>query len=152
LKVTFFGDTTETKSKSQCLLSTVTDLLGFGGRLAKSTPYKAIIDMFQAMGYQSGLTMQIMPYDWRLDAIINTKYQKNLEKSIRKMRKITGKKVTLIAHSYGNINVYFNLMRYFESKADRQHHVNSFIALAPPFGGLILGTKFLIGASPMWTY
>lgn len=93
-----------------------------------------------------------MPYDWRLDAIINTKYQKNLEKSIRKMRKITGKKVTLIAHSYGNINVYFNLMRYFESKADRQYHVNSFIALAPPFGGLILGTKFLIGATPMWTF
>ena len=62
------------------------------------------------MGYRSGLTMQAVPYDWRHTYKMNGVPEK-WDRIISDLFDLTGKKITIIAHSMGNFNVYHNLLR-----------------------------------------
>jgi len=63
-----------------------------------------MIKAFVSAGYQKGLTLQALPYDWRKG------YQQHdldtlLPMIVEKMHYIVSKGVTLIAHSMGNYQV-----------------------------------------------
>lgn len=55
------------------------------------------------MGYQIGLNIFSMPYDFRQDSR-HTDVARNLEKTIKYAYYLTGKSVVIVAHSYGNLN------------------------------------------------
>jgi len=121
--------------------------MGWEGRVKQAAPYKPLLDLHEFIGYESGLTMQALPYDWRVDATINKKFHRMMKNSLYNLKRVTGKKVNIIAHSYGNINVYFNLYKHFDDYKEREKIVNNYIALTPPFGGTIVGTQALIGGN-----
>jgi len=64
---------------------------------------------FTQMGYISGLTMQALPYDWRLPMKSNGANNR-FNHIVDDLYEITGKKVSIIAHSMGNYVTYFNLL------------------------------------------
>jgi hypothetical protein len=66
------------------------------------------------MGYQSGLTMQPLPYDFRY-GILASSTPKLLPQSLNNLYYITGKKVTIVAHSLGTLHTLMNLA-FFISK------------------------------------
>lgn len=70
-KSTWFGNTESSKKYSQCGANAIRDLSGHVSKLSVmgSTcflgDYARLIDILTAMGYESGLTMQPLPYDFR---------------------------------------------------------------------------------------
>ena len=70
--------------------------------------FKAITDRFVAMGYIAGLTMQPLPYDFRMSSGYD-EASKNLDKVAKKLKQFTNKKVIIVAHSHGNLKAAFNL-------------------------------------------
>ena len=84
------------------------------------------------MGYISGLTVQPFPFDWRLSTKIIIKNDRfNIIAS--NLHRITSKKVTIIAHSYGNNVAYRSLTLLDE--AERKKIFGNFVSIAPPFQG-----------------
>ena len=84
------------------------------------------------MGYLSGLTVQPFPYDWRLDTKTILKNDK-FNTIAKNQQQMVSKKVTIIAHSYGNIVTYRSLM--FLDQNERRRIYGNFVSIAPPFQG-----------------
>lgn len=49
------------------------------------------------------------------------------------MYKLTGKKVSIIGHSMGNLNILYNL--HHLDKIFKKKYVRNYMAIAPPFLG-----------------
>ena len=94
--------------------------------------FKAVTDRFVAMGYVAGLTMQPLPYDFRMSSGYD-EASKNLNKVVKKLKEFTNKKVIIIAHSHGNLKTAFNLQSM--SQQDKDDNIKLFFAISPPFMG-----------------
>ena len=57
------------------------------------------------------------------------------------MYNLTGKKVVIVAHSYGNVNTHFQLT---EENKDLKEMIGHFVSIAPPYFGS-LKTDYLLG-------
>lgn len=62
---------------------------------------------------------------------------------MKKMWETTGKKVMVVAHSFGNMQVAHNLWNM--SKEEKDKYIARYIALAPPYLGSSILTAGLIG-------
>ena len=82
------------------------------------------------MGYEIGYSMAALPYDFKESYCRNDDFASTFAKLVEELYKNTGKKVTIIAHSYGNLNSYFNILA-----KELQSKIENYIAIAPPFGG-----------------
>lgn len=60
------------------------------------------------MGYDSGLTLQAIPYDFRY-GILASKTATFLSQAIKNLYQITGKKVVIVAHSLGTLHTLSHL-------------------------------------------
>lgn len=111
-----------------------------------NTPgYKIIREKLENMGYETGLTMQALPYDWRLISGMDglaTGYPAVL----KQLRDLTGKKVTIFAHSMGNFRTAHMLWNM--SQQEKDDLVHTYIAAAPPFIGANLDLIMLTCGSP----
>lgn len=112
----------------------------------KNTPaYKIIREKLENMGYETGLTMQALPYDWRLISGMDglaTGYPAVL----RELKQLTNKKVTIFAHSMGNFRTAH--MLWGMSQAEKDELIHTYIAAAPPFIGANLDLIMLTCGSP----
>ena len=54
------------------------------------------------MGYQEGLTMHALPYDWRT-GIMQSNAKEVLGKLLERSLEITGKKAIITSHSLGSL-------------------------------------------------
>ena len=92
-------------------------------------------------GYRRGLTYQSMPYDFRKSYrtnTINNIFKKNLEK----LNSVTGKKVIILSHSLGGINVQHQLSKL--SQAEKDKYISFWIAQAPPFLGSLKVSRIIL--------
>ena len=96
------------------------------------------------MGYVSGLTMQPLVYDWRRFVTQNRLINKYVT-ILEEMKKITGKRVTIISHSLGSVVTWRNLLNIEQSKKDSL--ISRWIAVAPAFLGSQEATINVIGLS-----
>lgn len=64
--------------------------------------------MLQVMGYDSGLTLQALPYDFRYGILASTT-PTLLPQIINNLYYTTGKKVVVIAHSLGTLHTLMGL-------------------------------------------
>lgn len=145
IRTTWYGNTVETKPQSNCGFDSVYDMAGIKGIVKKTSPYKKFLDTLEYLGYTNGLTMQIIPYDFRKNMKLNGHLPK-FERSVSELHRITGKKVMVMAHSYGNIHVWHGLVKMDQGIKDRT--VKSWIALHPPFGsGVATGIKAMVAGS-----
>ncbi len=60
------------------------------------------------MGYQEGLTMHALPYDWR-KGIVHGNAKDVLGKVLERSLEITGKKAIITAHSLGTLESLYYL-------------------------------------------
>lgn len=65
--------------------------------------YGRLLDVLMAMGYQPGLSMQPLPYDFRYGVLAGLT-QKLLPQIIKNLYRATGKKVVIVAHSLGTLH------------------------------------------------
>jgi pimeloyl-ACP methyl ester carboxylesterase len=74
-----------------------------------------LIESLKVMGYQSGITLQSVPYDWR-PSLEDSDTGMRIVKAIRHVYNITGKKVVVVAHSMGG-NHALHALAYFMDKS-----------------------------------
>jgi hypothetical protein len=92
--------------------------------------------------------MQALPYDFRVD------YRENALDSkfgnvVNRLHEITGKKVSIIAHSFGNYQTV-NYLWNSELK-EKEEKIARYIALAPPFVGAAKISLSMLGMDPSFT-
>lgn len=132
VKVTHYGNTSQTRSNSRCGMEAHRDIMGANGHIEDFNSYRNLMDTFVYMGYTPGLTMQNMPYNtlnnWQTNEV-----QENLYPTLKRLYEITGKKVALSGHSMGNIQVYSNQLKI--SQEDKDKYVSHYLALFPVLTG-----------------
>lgn len=101
------------------------------------------------MGYESGLTVQALPYDFRhpngLDDL-----SKNYGNIVKQMFELVNKKVTVLAHSMGNFRTSYMLWNM--DQADKDKYISNYIAMAPPYLGASKAMLFLTCGSEQYTF
>jgi hypothetical protein len=107
LNVTWYGNTPQTRDNT-CGFSAAENLIPLPIQVGETKLYKPLREYFQTLGYQPGLTLQVVPFDFRMPTQIN-EASYSLVRSIRYLYGLTGKKVVIAAHSQGNLNVMHHL-------------------------------------------
>lgn len=119
------------KSNGHCAYDGVQDLLK--GLPNDGTTYmKGLREQLELMGYETGLTMQALPYDWRLISGMDKLSQGYLD-LLRQMKALTNKKITIIAHSMGNLRTADLL--WSMTQDDKDNLIGNWVSAAPPFLG-----------------
>jgi hypothetical protein len=144
LKVVVEGTSPKTKSKkkSQCAWSAISNLSTSGSQTSGTTVFASFLKVYEAAGYKSGVNLQAIPYDFRLD------YQKNelnqrFGKIIRELYANWGKKVVIYAHSFGNYQTVHNLKKFTQLEKDTM--IARYIALGPPYLGAPQTLRMVFG-------
>lgn len=104
--------------------------------------FTTIKEVFLKAGYKIGVSLQALPYDFRLDVREND-LNKKFPKVVNEMYEMFGKRVTIIAHSFGNFQTAHYLWNLPQAEKDKK--IARYIALAPPFGGAVKPLVSLIG-------
>ncbi len=144
VKVTPVGMSPQTVSNSACGFDAIANVIPFssligGGKLQQFGPLRSALE---TMGYKIGLNLQPLPYDWR-KGMFETQVFEKLENIIDRMYSISGKKVSIVAHSYGNMNVVAALSKMSLDK--KKAKVQRYFAMGPPFLGVASTIASLIG-------
>jgi hypothetical protein len=92
------------------------------------------------MGYKSGLTLQSVPYDFRLHSGYDS-FSKNFGPLVKKMKEINNKKVVVLTHSMGSTKALYGLWNM--NQADKDANVALFMPIAPPFIGALKPLDYL---------
>eukprot|EP00828_Plagiopyla_frontata_P008626 TRINITY_DN1433_c0_g1_i3.p1 TRINITY_DN1433_c0_g1~~TRINITY_DN1433_c0_g1_i3.p1 ORF type:complete len:590 (-),score=74.96 TRINITY_DN1433_c0_g1_i3:43-1812(-) len=130
--ITWYGNTPDTMSASQCGIKAGEDLAAKELPINDLMDFQAVYDYTQGMGYQPGLTLLPIPYDWRRMAG-NHEVTTTLQRTIEYAVKITGKKVIITAHSFGCL-AFLTLMNSF-SQQFKDQYIESFVGMACAWGG-----------------
>mmetsp|Transcript_60009 Transcript_60009/g.69499 ORF Transcript_60009/g.69499 Transcript_60009/m.69499 type:complete len:692 (+) Transcript_60009:34-2109(+) len=133
LEVTWYGNTPETYNDADGGFNSVQDLAPLPVQTKGTKEFRGLADNLVKMGYQKGLSLFTIPYDFRLNHMANS-VRYSLERTIRYAYELTGKKAVIIGHSLGNINTLPVLTKITPEMKDKM--VAAFIALMPPFGGV----------------
>eukprot|EP01016_Furgasonia_blochmanni_P017559 TRINITY_DN20296_c0_g1_i1.p1 TRINITY_DN20296_c0_g1~~TRINITY_DN20296_c0_g1_i1.p1 ORF type:complete len:493 (-),score=125.04 TRINITY_DN20296_c0_g1_i1:34-1512(-) len=130
---------------NQCGFKSVVDLLVLAFyEPAFSKEFKDIWEAVEPLGYQMGLTVQAIPYDFRKSMRTN-EANYTLERSIRFMRDLTGKKVVIAAHSMGNLVTLHTLNRL--TAEDKSNLIKHYVSMAAPFTGAMKALDIAIGGN-----
>lgn len=145
------GLTESTKLNSNCGFDAITNILPVNQWFspAKWKAYEGLRIKLEGMGYKVGLTLQALPYDWRLSITDNQVSQKFVS-IITRLYSISGKKVNIIAHSFGNVNTLFNLWKMSQAQKDRL--ISKYFALAPPWLGAPTTAAMMLGGSSSYHF
>eukprot|EP01016_Furgasonia_blochmanni_P047212 TRINITY_DN6918_c0_g1_i1.p1 TRINITY_DN6918_c0_g1~~TRINITY_DN6918_c0_g1_i1.p1 ORF type:complete len:723 (+),score=126.39 TRINITY_DN6918_c0_g1_i1:203-2371(+) len=145
-RVTWYGDTNETAKESECGNRAIRDLLNIASiEPGGSKNYKDFIAGLEDLGYVSGYSMQGLPYDFRKSMTTNG-FEKTFKRTLDFIYRLTGKRVIVVAHSYGNLNVLHALNGMSSEEKDKK--IRHYVAIAPPFTGSVKSLEVLIGGSP----
>ena len=138
------GLSKETRTDSRCGYDSVCSLVPLGFLSpAVYNVYTKIRETLESRGYKIGLTLQAMPYDWR-QAYSNNEINREFRTIVSDMAAISGKKVSIAAHSMGNINM-MNVLKGLTPE-ERENWIQTYFALAPPFIGSPKTWSMLIGS------
>lgn len=138
IKITYDGGFQESKSQADCGVKAVENVLtsplqNFPEKFWKesSNVFGDLADALVERGYTKGFSLAAIPNDFRRFISTNDFGYESLKYHVENMYNITGKKVIIIAHSFGNL-VTLNGLTMFPELKDK---VKKWISLAPPFAG-----------------
>lgn len=86
------------------------------------------------MGYETGLTLQAIPYDYRV-GINYGNTTKIIPTALCNLHAITGKKALVITHSLGSLHTLSSL-GFSMKDADKDKCVRLFLPIGPPWMGV----------------
>ena len=140
VKIGFYGGTTKTRTKGKCGVEGVQNVIQSGNLLVDSLVNIGAAKSFKTMhkrltkrGYQEGFSLGGLPNDYRRYLATNNFAEKVFRSQIERLYKNTGKKVVIVAHSYGTLLTLTNLVN--TKNRDLLPKIKKFIAVAPPFAG-----------------
>ena len=93
----------------------------------------------EEIGYIRNFSLTMLPYDFRKAVCENEEFGVTLTKLVELLYKITKKKVVIIAHSFGNLNVNYHMDQNKQLKDNIEH----IIAISPPYLGTLFSTEAL---------
>ncbi len=139
VEIGYYGSSKNLVSKSKCGLNAVQNVIQTGSDsldtiVNQGAPkvYKSMINRLKEMGYRDGFSYAGLPYDYRR-FLYNNKFAINAFRyHIDRMYKNTGKKVVIVAHSYGTLLTLSNLVG---ANKDLSNKILKFIAIGGPFAG-----------------
>lgn len=138
--VKVIGESENTKYSSECGFDASQNMLPLGHQYG--TQLFGILGLrLEAYGYIKGLTLQNIPYDWRVsyrESNMNTKFWP----IIQDMNAITGKKVSVIGHSYGN-NMALHLF-YSQKQSVKDKLIERYYGIGAPFLGSAQAVSVLL--------
>mmetsp|Transcript_19609 Transcript_19609/g.22527 ORF Transcript_19609/g.22527 Transcript_19609/m.22527 type:complete len:699 (+) Transcript_19609:34-2130(+) len=149
LEVTWYGNTPETYFDADGGFNAVQDMLPFPIQTQGTKEFRGLADNFVKMGYQKGLSLFAIPYDFRLTHMANS-VRYTLERTIRYAYELTGKKVVIVSHSLGNINTLPVLNKM--SQEDKDKMIAAYVAVTPPFGGASAPVRTFVGGDERMLY
>lgn len=135
-------DIGDTSSSNKCGWDAISNILPLSIKYKGTVVWGHLIDVLLSAGYKLGVTVQALPYDFRIDVrenLLNRKFKK----VINDMNEMLGKKVTILAHSFGNFqtaNFLWNM-----SQAEKDAKIARYIGIAPPFSGAVKPMLSMIG-------
>lgn len=142
VKVQIYGYTSGTEESRQCGNKAIGDLLPWSFQINKSVAYSTMIQAFEKMGYVSGVNLQSIPYNYYY-SFKHNELNMTFRSILERMKFYTGKKVTLVAHSMGNMNVMHQLSKM--SQEEKDTYIHSYVPIAAPFLGSVYANKVLVG-------
>ena len=137
IRIKIYGDTPSTKQHSRCGRTALTSFTG-----EEPGMYSGFLHHFDVLGYVNGLTMQVIPYDFRRRASANA-FAKKLKIALKILHLLSRKRSVVIGHSYGN-NMVMNGLKAL-SIEDKDSLVREFVAVGAPFMGALEDLYFLFG-------
>ena len=140
---------TGTYSASRCGLDGIQNLLPLPIQVRQTEYFKKLNDRLLQMGYEPGLTMQALPYDFRL-ANSQDPLSEIYGRLLITLSEVTNKKVTIIAHSMGNLRTAE--MLWGLTQAERDLHVANFVSVTAPFIGSKTALKSLTCGTEDFSY
>jgi len=145
------GLSESTRSDSKCGFDSISNILPLLDILTprKYKIFEILRTHLEARGYKVGLTLQAVPYDWRKTFYSND-ITERFESVLTDMYRISGKKVSFVAHSMGNMNM-LNMMRTI-SQEKKDKMIKRYFALAPPYLGAPVTFSMLIGGSDQYYF
>lgn len=145
------GYTKETRTNSRCGFDAISQLIGiaFDFLLPKSMGvFQKFREALERAGYKVGLTAQALPYDWR-KAFYDNEVGLHFITMAERMVDMIGKKVSIVAHSYGNMNLLNVFSKTTQQKKDKL--INKYFALGPPYIGAPKALHTMIGANSQFS-
>lgn len=148
LVIRVYGFSDGTKLYGECGNRAMENLLPLPLQTKKTEGFRKLNNALIRAGYVPGLTMQSIPYNFYYSYQFN-EFKMAFRYNLARLRLYTGKKVTIVAHSMGNLNTLHNLGLMKTSEKKRLIH--NWIAIGPPFMGSAKGQKSLIAGSDEFT-
>ena len=139
VEIGYYGSSKNLVSKSKCGLNGVQNVIQTGKDtldtiVNQGAPkvFRSMINRLTEMGYREGFSFAGLPFDYRR-FLYKNKFAINAFKyHIERMYKNTGKKVIIVAHSYGTLLTLSNLVG---ANKDLSNKIKKFIAIGGPFAG-----------------
>lgn len=144
-KVRVYGSSNETKGATKCGNLVVSDLIPGPFNVRTSHLFKVVLKMLNDMGYVSGLTYQVVPYDFRLP-LKHNQLTSAFKANIFRLNQLTRKKVAILGHSFGNNNIYTELLNLDQKFKDET--VKVWIAVGAALTGVLKSLKVLLNGDP----
>jgi len=152
VKITFYGGSDSTKSKSQCGVKSIKNIVSVGTtpiveswvNSGASRVFEEMSDRFYEMGYRPGFSIAGVPYDFRRFISTNKEFKYILKNQVERLYNNTNKKVIIVAHSYGCLNTLDELIGDDEKFLSK---IKKFIAIAPPFAGSAKAVDLILHGS-----
>lgn len=154
INVTWYGNTVRSAAESKCGLAAVMNLngeesvLGLQSSQCALDGYGTMAGQLQAMGYESGLTMQAIPYDYRVGVNAGNTTQQ-IPAALCNLFAITGKKAVLITHSLGSLHS-LSALGLSMSEADRDLCVRHYLPIGPPWMGVTSAIRNALSGDPSY--
>lgn len=140
VKVTFYGATQDTVKNSQCGLKSVKDVISAGTtyfpesllNFGSTHSFLSMHKRYSEMGYRAGFSIGAVPFDFRKFVGTNHLFKAIFKSQVDRLYANTGKKVVIVAHSYGALNT-LNQLAYGDKSLTEK--IKKFIAIGAPLGG-----------------
>lgn len=131
-EIGLYGSSPGTAKFLGCGDGSVVDLMPLYYQTKETKTFSFLFKRMRDMGYVAGLTYQTLPYDYT-KSYRNNQLNKIFQENLIRLKQLTGKKVTILAHSLGNLNTQFQLSKM--DSALKRSLIKNWISVTPPFLG-----------------
>ena len=149
LTVTVYGQTEGTEDSEECGNNAIKNippkpLTSFPFNRVVDNPFDELFKQLDRVGFKRGLTYQTLPYNF-IKSFQNNELKEIFKPNIERLYSLTGKKVSIIAHSFGNLNTSYQLSRLTQEFKNK--HIKDWISVAPPLLGAMTATQSVLGGN-----
>ena len=149
-QIKVFGSTKSTEKESKCGDGVISNVLPLPDIIQPKITkfFDFLYKKAKKMGYKRGLTYQSLPFDWR-KSYTNNRLSEIFIPNLKRIFKITKKKLILIGHSLGVRNIYYQLLNIDQEIKDLM--VKNFSGIGGNFLGSWFSNTGITVGSDWWT-